>query len=160
MADPAQDALLYRPGIRAGAKLLEIVIGFDDKDVASAEMVAHAAWHIAQVGGEAYLDSLCPKREPDRISGVVRNSKGLDFNITNLEASAGGKTFALRQCGNLALFVAHGPAPFAVSGFSQKNWHVQFGSEPMQSGNMVGMLVRNQDGGQVFGTLTQHTQTL
>src|SRR2546423_285426 len=33
MADPAQDALLYRPGIRAGAKLLEIVIGFDDKDV-------------------------------------------------------------------------------------------------------------------------------
>ncbi len=116
-------------------------------------MVAHAGRHVAEVGGKADLDAFGAKGEAHRIGGVVRNGEGHDFDIAYAKAAPGGEMFRFRQLGNRAFFVAHRAAPGMMRRRGQKDRHVQLCRQTLQAGNVVGVLVGNQDRGNFLGAL-------
>ena len=123
-------------------------------------MVAHARRHISQVGGKTNLDAFRAKREAHRIGGVVRNREGHDLNIAHAKAAPGREMFRFRQFRNRALFVAYRPAPGMMRRRGQEDRDVQFCRQPLQAGNMVGVLVRDQDRGDFLGALAKRPQPL
>src|SRR5207245_6885883 len=85
----AQNALLDDPRIRARFEHIWIVIRFEDQAVALAKMMLDELGQVAQVGNKPELRAVATERERDRISGVMRNGKGVDFNVANREALPG-----------------------------------------------------------------------
>ena len=75
MADAAHHALLHAPRIRAAAQHLEIVVGFDHQHVTSAQVMANAGRHVAEIGADADLDAVAAKGEADGIDGVMRDGE-------------------------------------------------------------------------------------
>ena len=160
MPHPAHHPLLHRPRIRPRTQHLHIVIRFHHQHAAAPQMVAHARRHVAEIGGKTDFDAFGAKGEAHRIGGVVRNGEGHDLDIAHAEAPAGGEVFGLRQLWNRTLLVAHRPAPGLMGRRSQEDRHIQFCGQPLQSGNMVGVFVRDQDRGNFLGALAQRPQPL
>src|SRR5208282_5044232 len=113
-------------------------------------MVAHARRHVAEVGGETNLDAFRAEGEANRIDGIMRNGKRHDLDVADAKAATGREMFRLRQLRNRAFCVAYGAVPGMMRRRSQKDRDVQLGRQPLQPGNMVGVLVRNQDRGNVI----------
>ena len=96
MAVPAEDALLERPrAARAILQHLHVVVGFEDEDVRGADAVEHEPGGVAEVGGEADVAARGAQQKSDRILGVVRDGKGFDEDVGDLEARAGGEEVAV-----------------------------------------------------------------
>ena len=96
MAVAAEDALLERPrAARAILQHLHVVVGFEDEDVRGADAVKHEPGGVAEVGGEADVAARGAQQKSDRILGVVRDGKGFDEDVGDLEARAGGEEVAV-----------------------------------------------------------------
>src|SRR5580698_1477363 len=143
-------------------------------------MVADANWHITEVGSEADLDALGAEGEADGIGSVVGDGERRDFDVADAKAAAGEEMLGLGEIGSFAgvfvfgfvfvyLFVSansagkpitDGAIPGVVRAFGEVDGNVEFGGQALESGNMVGMLVRDEDGGNIFGAFAEAAQTL
>ena len=67
--------------------------------------------------------------------------------------------FGSRQFWKLAFLIAHGAIERMMSPLSQKNGHLQLAGEALESGDVIGMLVSDQDGGDFLGAFTEPVKT-
>ncbi len=56
--------------------------------------------------------------------------------------------------------VAAGAIPGMMRAFGEVDRDIQFGGETLESGDVVGVLMRDQDGGDVFGALAEFAEAL
>lgn len=92
MAVPAENALLQAPGTaRIVLQHLHVVIGFQKKNVRTSDAFDNKFRGVAEIGEKSNVAGLGMHEETDRIIGVMRNWKGIDADIANLEGCAGGK---------------------------------------------------------------------
>src|ERR1035438_6199933 len=75
MADPAHHALLDTPRIWAAAQHLEIMVRFDHQHVTTAQVIANAGGHVAQVRADTDFDAVAPEGESHRVLGVMRDGE-------------------------------------------------------------------------------------
>ena len=123
-------------------------------------MIADANRHITKVGGKTDLDALGAEGKTDGIGGIVRDSKGRDFDVANAKAAASVEMLRLREFGWFAGVISASAIPGMVRTFGQVDGNIQLLCQALESGNMVGVLVRDQDGGNFFGALAKTFQTL
>src|SRR5438552_19115869 len=94
---PAHNSLLDRPGIRAAAQHIEIMIGLDNQQIAAAQVIANVKWEVPEIGGDADLDAFRAERESHGVGSIVRDAEVPDGDMTNLKAAAGEERFELRD---------------------------------------------------------------
>src|SRR5208337_2725368 len=123
-------------------------------------MVPDAHRHVSQVGGKPDLDSLGTKCEADRVGGVVRDGKWRHLDVTHTKAAASRKMLGPWQFRDLPFLVAHSAVPSVMRAFSYEYWHFQFGCQTVESSNVIGMLVGNEDGRDSVGAFVQGVKAL
>ena len=114
-------------------------------------MVPDAGGHVSEIGSKADLDAFGEEREAYGISGIVRDRKGRDVDIANAEFLPGTEMLGLRKLGRLPFLVADGAIPGVMRGLREKDWHLEFSGQALESGNVVRMLMRDEDGGKLIG---------
>ncbi len=135
MAVAAEDALLERPrAARTILQHLHVVVGFEDEDVRGADAVEHEPGGVAEVGGEADVAARSAQQKSDGVLRVVRDGKGFDEHVGDLEARAGGEEVAVEFAFKLKFKFFFGRA-VAV------NRDVQFLRNSGESGNVVAVFV-------------------
>ena len=142
MTGAAEDALLDHPRIWADLEHVEIVIGFEDEAVGVAEMNFDEFGHVAEVGDDGELSTVGAEGECDRVSGVMRNSEGVDIDIADGECRPGLEQFELR--GELA--PGFGRQDGGRGEARDVDGNVQLAGDGAQTGDVIGMLVGNEDG--------------
>lgn len=123
-------------------------------------MVAHADRHVTKIGSEADLDPFRAEGEADRIGGIVRNSEGLNLDVADAEAATREKMLGLGELGRFAVFIPASSIPGMMRAFGKVDRNIQLCCETLEASHVVGVLVRDQDGGNVFRTLAQSAQAL
>jgi hypothetical protein len=96
VAAAAHDALLHRPRVGADAQHFQIVIRFEDDQIARAHVDAQGIGDIAKIGGYGDFDAVRRERVADRIGGIMGNRETGDIEIADGEASPGLKSFKRR----------------------------------------------------------------
>src|SRR5271166_6094218 len=91
MADATHHALLDAPRIRAAAQQLEVVVRFDHQHMASAQVMANAGGHVAEIGANSNLDAVAAKREANGIDSVMRNGERRHRDVADLKRAAGAE---------------------------------------------------------------------
>src|SRR5258708_33809099 len=122
------------------------MVRFHDQHIAAAQVVANADRKIAQLGGNAALDAIGAEVESAGVSRVVRNGEGLYRNVAYLEAAAGFEFFQPFELWALAALIADGSRPGLVSRPRHEDWDTQLLGQRGQAVDVVGMLVRDQNG--------------
>jgi len=89
MANARHDPLLDRPGIWTDTKHFEIVVGFDNEAVATAQVVANVTRHESEIGGVGDAHAFGDEAETDGVSGIVRNGEGHDLYVSDNKVPAG-----------------------------------------------------------------------
>ncbi len=107
-------------------------------------MVADGIGKIAKVSGDRNLDAFGAKRKAHGIGGVVRDREAGDVDIADGEAGAGLKQFELRR--SIAPVVVPGDGRRGHAG--NVNGNAQLAREHLQPGDVIGMLMRDQDRGE------------
>src|SRR5215469_5171476 len=125
MPDPAHDALLDRPRVRSHTQHLQIVVRLHHQHVAPAQVIAYAQRDVPEIGGDSNLDAFCTKREPHRISGIVRNREWLHRDIAYLKCVSRLETLESFQPRFHPVFIAHGASPRLVRRSRHENWNAQ-----------------------------------
>src|SRR6266705_1776687 len=143
MARAAQDALLDDPRIRTRFKHVWIVIRFEDQAVALAKMMLDELGQVAEVGNKPQLRAVATERERDRISGVMRNGKGVNFNVANREALPGVNGFDSIE--TLRQRVGENPMQRVERLFGDKERRFPRRQSMRQAAAMVRVFVRNQN---------------
>lgn len=92
----AHHALLHRPGIRPDAQHFQVVIRFENHDLAAPQMHTQGIGHVAEIGREGHLHALRGNSEADRVDGIVRNGETGDVEIADREPATGLEDF---DCG-------------------------------------------------------------
>ena len=105
---------------------------------------------VAQVGDDADLDALRAKAEADRIDGVVRNGEAVDFDIADREAGAGLKRLDCRERA-IPLDGGRGQAREIDRRAGTRR------AKRARPADVVGMLVRDQNGVDAVGLLRRWT---
>src|SRR4051812_24753059 len=123
-------------------------------------MIAHTHRHVTQVGRIANFHTLGSERETHWVGRIVGYGKRFDFDIADLEGATRGKSLPLRKVRDFAAICSRATPPLAIGWIRKEYPNVQFRREPPQSCDMVGVFMRDQDRGQVFGTFAQRAQTL
>ena len=72
---------------------------------------------------------------------------GVTRNVADLKAAAGGKDLQARQLRQFTRLVAQRACPGLVRRAGHEYRHLEFSRQHRQPVNVVGVLVRNQDGG-------------
>ncbi len=136
----AHHTLLHRPGIRTHAQHFEIVIGFQNKQIRSAEVHAKRIGDITQIGGNRHLDPLCREGEPDGVHCIVRDGEACHIEIPDTKGVPSLKAF---ECGR-----AFGPVDELSGTMRQVDGDTIFEAfcESGQAAGVIGMFVRDQDG--------------
>jgi len=136
-------ALLYGPGIGTDFQHLQIVIRLEQQNVGSAQMESRRFGKVAEIGGDGNFDALGAERKSDGILRVVRDGKRGDVDIADGERCAGlelfelGRVFAPRNRGR-------GEA-------RDVDGDVEFFGDRREAGDVIGVLVSDQDGVDRFG---------
>lgn len=154
MTVAARDPLLDAP--RAAdivLQQLQVVIRFQDKDVGLSHPFDNELCGMAEVGQKPDAAIGGVNEETNWIIGVVRDAEGIDLHVANFEGGSGDKEakFELR-------FQLHFDGLFGEA--VAINGQVQLGGEDGQALNVVGMLVSDEDTGQIFRCARQGKQTL
>ena len=140
MALPARDALLEAPGAIGLPEQTLVMVGFQDQGVAIPELLPDQGRGHAQVGRHPHSDAVRGDDEADGLLRVVADRKGLDRHVAHLEGESGRVDL---PCQTRA-------AESLLDGFGRGRIGVQIGSEALpqhgQSGNVIAMLVGQQDG--------------
>ena len=89
----AHHALLHRPGIRADLQHLDVVVGFEEKEIRGAKMPLDRLRDVSQVRRNSYRAAAEPETEPDRIDRVVRDRKRCYADVADEKNGAGLKCF-------------------------------------------------------------------
>jgi hypothetical protein len=93
------------------------------------------------------------EKEADGIVGIVRNGKGVDTDVADLEGSAGVEEMGVE--GDLELgFDGFLGEAIAIDG------ELQFAGETDEAGDVIGMLVGDEDAVQSFGSATEGLKAL
>jgi len=162
MAVTAEDALFERPRTaRTILQHLYVVVGFEDEDVRVADAFKNQFCDVAKVGGEADIARGGVENEANRVLGVVRQRKSFDAHLANFKTRASfeqppvnlGFESVLgfqRQIGLFAPFFLEGPDGAVLRATVAKDGNVELVRQPEQPGNMVGMFVRQENGGEIF----------
>src|SRR5580700_6631784 len=99
--------LLYRPRIRPVAQHLQIMIRFNDQNVASPQVIFYIRQEPSKIGRDRDLDPLRLKGEAHRIDRIMRNGEWSNPDIANAKAVSRRKEFQTLQLRTLAGVVAH-----------------------------------------------------
>src|SRR5947209_7651251 len=113
MPHSAHDSLLHRPGIRASAQELQIVIGLNHQHMAAAQMVANAGWHVSQVRTDANFYSIAAKCEANWVNSIMRDGEGHHGDVTNVESATRRERLNPLKRDSVAFAVAR-PSPIAI----------------------------------------------
>jgi hypothetical protein len=123
------------------------VIGFEQQDVGAAEMKTDGVGDVAEVGGDRNLDPFGAERIADGVGGVVRDGEAGDVDIADGEAGAGLKEFELRS--ELA------PIDGGRGEAREIDGDAEFFGDGLETVGVIVMLVRDEDGGELFGRDTR-----
>src|SRR5271166_4402823 len=146
VTDAAHHSLLHAPRIRTAAQLLDIVVGLDHQNMTSAQVVAHIAGNVSEIGADANLDAIAAKGEAHWVDGVMRDGERRHRDVTDLEYAARTEMLDPRQLDAVAGTVA-GELPIGVIGGSRDvNRNLQPLGQHAKSADVIAMLVRNYDG--------------
>jgi len=119
------------------------VIRFEQQQIGTAQVVADGIRQIAQVGGDGDFDAFGPERKSNRIGRVVRDREAGDVDITDGEARSSLEQLQVRR-----VFIPRnrrrGEARYIDGNF-------QLAGENLQAADVIGMLMRDEDGVQRFG---------
>jgi len=149
MSGAAHDALLDVPGIRADLEHFEIVIGFEDEEIGVAEMYFDELGKIAEIGDDGNFGVATAAGVADGISGVMGNRERRDFNIADGEAQA--RTDVLDASGMFRGCVGEHLDDFAVRWLGEVGGTIPLASHLGKAAGVVGMLVSDEDGVDMFG---------
>ena len=125
------------------------------------DAVEHELGGVAEVGGKTDGAARGAQKKSDRILRVVRNGKRLDADVANLKTLAGLEQLPVdfgfecvggfeSKVGFLAPFVFESPDRRVLGVAVAKNRDVKFVGEAEQTGDVVGVLVRYQNGREIF----------
>ncbi len=142
----AHHALLYGPGVRADLQHVEIVIGFEQQHVGAAQMELDGIGNVAEVGDDADVDALRVKTVAHGIDGVVGDGEAVDVDIADGEARASLETLQARR-GVLPIDERRGLVRHVDGGGG-------FFRETDETGDVIAMLVGDEDGVEATGLLT------
>lgn len=143
VAHAAHDALFDAPGVGADFEHFEVVVGFEQQQVGALEVNADGLGHVAEVGGDGHFEALGAEGETDGVGGVVGDGEAIDVDVADGETGAGleefedGLEFAPRDGGRGEAAAVDGDPEFLGDGG--------------EAGDVVGMLVGDEDGGEGFG---------
>jgi hypothetical protein len=104
---------------------------------------ADGVGHVAKVGGDGDLDALGAQGEADGVDGVVGDGKAIDVDVAYAEAGAGLEEL------EFGLELAPGDGGGGEAAAVDRD--AEFFRDGGEAGDVVGMLVGDQDGGEGFG---------
>ena len=144
MAVTAENALLEAPR-PAGAILqhLHVVIGFEHEHVRRADAFDDQFRHVPKVGDEGYVADRGAQQITDGVLGVMRNGEGVHQQVADFKARAGLEQPAIEFCFELK-FKRLLRVAVAI------DRDVQFGGNAGETLDVVAVLMRNQDGGEIL----------
>ncbi len=114
--------------------------------------------HVAEIGRDADLDAFGVEAEADRIDGVVRDGEALDRDIADHPARAGLKMLDRRRFN-----ASHSQSIIGAVRRETKTgrgffFFARAAHQPRQTRHMIGMLVRDDDGVEIFRLLADLRQ--
>src|SRR5258708_37450356 len=136
------------------------MVRFHDQHIAAAQVVANADRKVAQIGGNADLDAFRAEGESDGISRVVRNGERPYRNVADLKAMAGFEALILLELRPLTLLMSNRPRPGLVRRAGHVDRDAQLLCQRGQSIDVVGMLMRDQNGRERVRVLSQSLHAL
>lgn len=165
VAVASENALLQRPrAARTFLQHLHVVVRFEDKDVRRTDTFQHELGHVAEVGGKADVAGGSVQQKADGVLRVVRNGKSFDAHVADFKTRAGLEQSPVEL--GLELFHAFGsrerrfflrvpfgfecPDAAVLRAAIAKDWEIEFFGKPQNAGDVVGMFVREQNGGKIF----------
>jgi hypothetical protein len=154
MAVTAENALLERPrAARTILKHLHVVIGFEDEDIRWTNALDDQSRHVTEVGDEGDVAGSGAQQKADRVLGIVRDGKGVHQQVVDFKARAGVEEMAVK-------FGLQLKFKCFLRGAVAINRDVQFGGDSDQSLDVVGVFVRNENGGEIFRHTTDGGEPL
>jgi len=144
MSMPAEDSLFDAPG--ASQVILEhlhVMVRFQHQDVGGPNSLNDKLGGVAQVGEKANIPAGRSEQETDRVVGIVGNTESINLDIAGLECGAGGKEMEVQLDAELKLNGFFGQ-PIT------KDRHANFAGQCCQTLDMIGMLVSDEDPGEIF----------
>lgn len=165
MAVSSENSLLQRPRAARVLKHFDVVIRFEHEHVCGANAFGYELGHVAEVGNEADVCRRRAQKKSNRVLCVVRNRKCFDEQIVEFKTVAGleQSPFEFRDKIFGGFFQAiEERVARTVPAFFQcprdgclrfsiaKNWDFKFLGESEQTGNVVGVLMRDENAGKIF----------
>ena len=153
MTVTAGDALFQTPGAaRIVLKHFQIVIGFEDEDVGSADAFANEAGGMAEIGQETDFMSASVQHEADWIVSIVRNGKSIDAHVANVEGATGREEMTHFQAHLQLQFDRFTGETIAVD----RNFQLR--AQTGQALDVVGMFVREKNAIEIFGRAANRSE--
>ena len=141
---PASHYTLFDgPGIGADFEHFEIVVRFEQQQIGAAQMELDGVGDISQIGDQSYFNAMRSETEANRIDGVVWNGEAIDFNVTHTKGCSGLKAIQARR--------EFTPWNRGRRQASDEDRNVEQTRQSNQPADVIGMLVRDQDGVELFG---------
>lgn len=144
MAVASGDALLEAPGPAGFLKHLQVVVGFEDKDVGGAHALEDGFRGVAEVGEKTDFRGAGVQEETDGVGGVMGNVERVHADIANLETGAGLKDATIKF-GSGLIFDGFLRGAVAINGDA-----VLVGKAG-QAADVVRVLVSDEDAVEFFG---------
>lgn len=138
VAAAAHHALFHAPGVGAHFEHVEIVIRFEQQAVGATQMEMNGFRHVAEVGGDADFHALGADGEAHGVDGVVGDGEALDVDIADGEGGARLEGFEL---GGVAV-----PIDGLGGEVRDVNGNVQLAGDADEPCDVIGMLMRDEDG--------------
>ncbi|MDB6108688.1 MAG: hypothetical protein JWR69_438 [Pedosphaera sp.] len=158
MTVAAGDALLETPRAAGILQEFQVVVGLQDEDVGGANAFQRQLGGMAQISQKADVAARRVQEKTDGIRGVVRDAEGVNDDVADFKAAAGGEDSTIK----LGLEL---PFDAVLGGTVAVDGNLQLGAEGGESVDMVGVLVGDEDareafrraanGGQALADLTQ-----
>ena len=120
-----------------------VMVGLEHEHVCGPGAFANEARDVTKVGGEADIAAAGAEHESNWILGIVRHGKGFDGDVADVEAAAADEQAEVHIGTERALDLIHRRA-IAV------DRDVQLFRNPNQPGDMIAVLVGDENGRQVF----------
>jgi hypothetical protein len=98
---------------------------------------------VSQIGDHSYFNAMRSETEANRIDGVVWNGEAIDFNVAHTKGCSGVKAIQARR--------EFTPWNRGRGEASDENRNVEQTRQSDQAADVIGMLVRDQNGVQLFG---------
>lgn len=129
------------------------MVGFQNQRIRAANPLEDEFGGVAKIRQEPDLHSFRPQGETDRVLGIVGDGEGFDFKISDGEASTSGENVVVE----LGFQLAFGSF---LGGAVPINGDTQLAGKRGQPGDMVAVLVGDEDAGQGFGHAADQAEAL